>query len=264
MRIKISVPTIILNTDIRKAIHAAMQVGAQGVQFDLRTEVVAANYGDSARKQLLHHLVERNLELASGHFPLRGPLTEKDRLDQRLSALSSAITLASQLKIRRLTVRPGSIPPVGNEERETLVQIVGELVAQADKLGVVLCLLPNGDSAEELVQFVSEVSTGLVMIDADPADWVLNGLSYVSELRGIFGHIGHFEGRDAARGATGGGREVPVGRGEIRWEEVAALLTEMGYTGWINVQRTIGSDRVSDVASGVDVFRKLFIDRVMP
>jgi len=258
MRLKVSVPTVSLHKDLRQAIALAMQSGADGVQFDLRTEVVPRESGDSARRQLRHLLTERNLELASVHFPLRGPLTDRDRMDQRLAAIAEAINFASQIKVRTFTLRPGSIPPDGNPEREILIQVLNELAAQGDRLGVAISLIPSGDSAADLKQMLSQVTSGWISVDADLAEWVLNQQSCTSELRELFGSIGHIEGRDAARGYSGSGREVPLGRGEIDWDEIVALLTEMDYVGWINVTRTTGQTIADDIVRGVKFLQERF------
>ncbi|WP_437193608.1 sugar phosphate isomerase/epimerase family protein [Planctomicrobium sp. SH527] len=258
MRIRVSVPTTTFQTNLRVAIDSAMQIGADGVQFDLRSEVKPSEFGDSARRQILHYLKEHQLELASVSFPLRGPINDPDRLDQRLSAIRDAIQFASTLKVRHLTIRPGSIPPVDNKERESFIEIVKDLATLGNRFGVTLCLQPGGDSAGELIQMLNEIPTGQVEVDVDLAEWVMNDLPYRQELRDLFGKIGHLEGRDAARGLGSSGREVPLGRGEIDWEEIAALLNEMDYIGWINVQRTTGSSIQADVARGVTMMKQLF------
>ncbi|SFH87859.1 sugar phosphate isomerase/epimerase family protein [Planctomicrobium piriforme] len=258
MRIKISVATASFQMDLRMAIQRAMQMGAHGVQFDLRNELFPGAYGESARRQVLHYLAERNLEVASGHFPLRGTLMDPDRLDQRLAAVADAIEFAASLKIRRMTLRPGPLPEADSPEREDLLQALSELAGVGNRQGVTLCLMPSGDSGEALLRLLEDVKTGPVAVDADLADWVLNNQSYVQEMRTLFRFIGHIEARDAARGLGGKGREVPIGRGEIEWDEVAALLGEMDYTGWINVQRTEGNDRLGDIARGVQYLWNLF------
>ncbi len=260
MRIKISVPTNALHSDLRQALHLAVQMGVRGVQFDLRTEIVGARLGESARRQLLYELKERDLEPASGHFPLKRPLIDPEHLDQRLTAIHDAITTASQLRIRRLTLRPGDLPTADSKERETLIQILGELAGAGDRHGVILCLLPGGDPASEWKPVLKAINQGLVNIDGDFSDWVLNGLPYLGELRDYFGVLGHVEGRDATQGSGGSGREVPIGRGTVDWDEVAALLNEMDYTGWINVQRTIGTDRIGDINRGVQYLKQLFLE----
>lgn len=258
MRIRVSVPTTTFQTNLRVAIDSALQIGVDGVQFDLRNEVKPSEFGDSARRQILHYLKERELELASVSFPLRGPISDPERLDQRLSAIREAIQFASSLKVRTFILRPGSIPPADNAERESFVQILSDLATMGNRFGVSLCLHPSGDSAGELKQLLNEIPTGQIEVDADLAEWVISGLPYRQELRDLFGTIGHLEGRDAARGLGSAGREVPVGRGEIDWEEVAALLNEMDYTGWINVQRTTGTSVQADVVRGVTMMKQLF------
>ena len=108
-RLQISVSTVDFQQDIKTALHTAMSMGATGVQLDLRQEVNARDYGETARRQLLHYLQERSLQIGSAAFPLRGSIAEPDRLDERTHAVRTAVTLAGQLKIRRLCLRIGRL-----------------------------------------------------------------------------------------------------------------------------------------------------------
>lgn len=258
-RAKISIATRALLLDVKPAIHQAMLMGVQGVQFDLRNELLPRDYGETARRQLLYELSERNLQAASGHFPLRSPLIAPERMDERLAAICAAMEFAAQLKIRLLTLQIGRLPPEEDaESRAVILAVLSELAAHGNHQGVVLALLPCGESTENLGQLVSEVKTGPVTVDADLAGWVLNGQPPAQQLRALHALIGHVEVRDAVRGTGGIGREVPVGRGEIDWDEVAALLSEMEYAGWLNVDRTAGNDRAGDVGRAVQYLRQLF------
>src|SRR5690606_27636599 len=103
---------------------------------------------------------------------------------------------------------------------------------------------------------IDSVKTGPVRVDADPAVWVLNRQSHVTQLRELHDIIGHFEIRDAIHGIDGRGEEVPVGQGAIDWDELLALIGEMEYSGWLNVDRQAGPDRAGDIAAGVKFLKK--------
>ncbi|WP_437223912.1 sugar phosphate isomerase/epimerase family protein [Planctomicrobium sp. SH661] len=257
-RAKISVAMRAFSSDLRRALQTVMQIGAQGVQFDLRNDVTPAQYGDTARRQLLHYLNERGLQIASGHFPLRSPLAATERMGERIKALNDAIEFASKLKIRTLTLRAGRIPSEEDQESvKTLQGVLSELAGHGNRVGVTLSLIPCGDTAAEMRQLVDSVKTGPVTVDADLGAWVLNRQPIVAQLRELHDLIGHFEIRDAIRDYDGRGKEVPVGRGEVDWDEVAALIEEMGYNGWLNVDRQEGSDQAGDIERAVKYLKNL-------
>jgi sugar phosphate isomerase/epimerase len=142
-------------------------------------------------------------------------------------------------------------------DRELFLSVLNDLASVGNRQGVMICLIPSGDSAAEVRAVISAVKTGPVTVDADLAAWVLHNLPPASQLRELHELIGHVEIRDAVRDFDGLGKEVPIGRGEIDWDEVAALLGEMDYSGWLNVTRTSGDDRPGDIARGVKFLRNL-------
>jgi sugar phosphate isomerase/epimerase len=150
------------------------------------------------------------------------------------------------------------VPEPETAERNLLTGLLNELALGANHHGVTLCLIPSGDSAETLKHLLKQVKSGPVSVDADLANWVLAGQSVTEELRALFGWIGHLEARDAARGYGSRGQETPLGRGEIDWDEVAGLLNEMAFTGWVNVSRREGADRFGDIQRGVQFLQNLF------
>jgi len=256
-RARISLSLAALNLELRQAIETLAKWGVPGVQVDLRTELTADRFGETARRQFFHLLNERNLTLASGHFPLRNPIAAPEHLGLRLEALKSAIQFAGKLKIRRLTLRAGRIPSEEDVEGISNVHsVLSELAGAGNHHGVILCLIPCGETATELRQFIQSIQTGPVLVDADLGAWVLNRQSVPAQLRELHDLIGHVEIRDAIRDADGQGREVPVGQGEIDWEETVALLSEMGYPGWLNIDRQAGTDRRGDLSRSVDFLKK--------
>ena len=258
-RTKIAVATAAFRQDIRKSLHSAAESGAEGVQFELRNEIRIADYGETARRQLLYYLKERDLQLASTHFALRSPLLSPDSLDQRIDALKKAIEFTALLKVRCLTFRTGPLPATDSKQySDQLLPILSELAALGNHTGVVPTIIPSGDSPETFHHLTSSTITGPIGIEADLGGWVMHGQSVNTMLRELHSVIQHVQVRDAIQGIDGLGKEVPVGRGEIDWDEIAALLDEMNYTNWLTINRTAGDDRSEDITNAVTYLRNLF------
>lgn len=260
LQARISVPLLPFSEDVKTAIPLAAGCGAEGIQLDLRQQFSQREFGDTARRQVLHLMQENGLAVASGTFPLRSPLAAAERLDERLQALQQAMQLLAQFKGRSLTLRVGRVPARDDEpaERDTLITILNDLASTGNHLGVVLMLLPSGDDSAEMLSLISEVRSGPVQVAADPAGWLLHGQNPAQQLRSLHAVIGHVEVRDAVRDVDGSGREVPVGRGELDWDELAALFDEIGYHGWFHVNRTVGEQRAQDIRRAVSYLRQLF------
>jgi sugar phosphate isomerase/epimerase len=63
--------------------------------------------------------------------------------------------------------------------------------------------------------------------------------------------------RDATRIGDGTSTEVPVGRGEVAWQELLAVVHELDYRGWFCVDRTQGEDRAGDAGRAIQYLRSL-------
>jgi sugar phosphate isomerase/epimerase len=162
------------------------------------------------------------------------------------------------LRSRALTVRAGRLP----EESDAaglarLRDVLRDLSRYGNHIGVVLALTSAGDPPAVLVNLISEIKDGPLGIDFDPAGCALAGRSAAAHLREAHRGVTHVQVRDAIRDTDGTGREVPVGRGEVDWPEILALLGEIAYTGWLTVRRTSGEDVPGDCVRAVTFLRSV-------
>lgn len=243
---------------LRQSLLTAAKIGANGVQFDVKTELNPAELSETGIRQLLHYTKELNLKVASLSFASRRPLYELDRLDDRLNAVRQAMKLAYQMQTRLLTVRIGRIP--GNKdsrEFQTLSEILNDLAAYGNQVGTSLLITPSGDTAETLLDTISGVTQGPIGINFDPAVFVLSGQSPLEALRILHSVFKHVQLRDAVKDIDGNGLEVPLGDGEVKWAELLALLEEAGYRDWLTLDRTQGDDKSGDLARGIKRLRSI-------
>ncbi|MEX0702750.1 MAG: sugar phosphate isomerase/epimerase family protein [Planctomycetales bacterium] len=256
--LRIAVATHRLPGSLRQSLRAAARSGARGVQLDVRNQVQMSELGDTARRELLHHLAELGLSLASLAFPLRRPLIEEEGLDARLDALRQAMSLAFQLQAKVLTTRIGPVPAdADSPEFKLLVDVLNDLARHGNHVGTVLAIAPGRASAETLARLVERVTAGPFGIDYDPAAFIIAGHDPLAALRELHRAVVHVRVRDAIRDVDGAGIEVPVGRGEVDWPEVLALVAEMDYRGWVTVDRTAGDDPAGDVFRAVEFLQQV-------
>lgn len=257
-RFRISVATAPFRLPLKEAITAAARIGAEGVQFDLAREVTARDFGETAIRQLIHYVEERNLRIATATATLDRPLYDLEGLDARVEALRKIQELAARLKLRQLTVRVGRIPDEeSSAERSRLVEVLRDLTQSGNFLGITLCLTPSEDAAQTVQAVCQAVGEGLLAVDFDPAGAVMSRRDPVAMLRDLHEVVQHVQLRDGRCDVDGVGIEVPVGRGQVRWDELLALLDEMRFTYWCTVRRTQGDDRLGDSQRAIQAIRRI-------
>ena len=100
---------------------------------------------------------------------------------------------------------------------------------------------------------LKSVTTGPIGVNFDPAATVMSGASPSEAFAVLREFVAHVLVRDAIWGADGEGNEVPVGRGEVPWDELLFLLRESDFGGWLTVDRTQGEDRAGDAGRACNI-----------
>ena len=254
----IAVATRRFQQPLKQSLQTAAQMGAGGVQLDVRNELKPSELSDTGCRQLLHYLDELTLDVSSLNFASQRRLFDLDRLEVRLEAVRTAMQLAYQMQARILTVQIGRIPQdPESPDSQMLSEILNDLTKFGNHIGCTLLITPSGDSAESLLQLISTVTQGPIGINFDPALFIFSGHNPLEALRVLHPSFMHLQVRDAVSDIDGNGLEVPVGRGEVDWDEFLALLEEAGYQGWLTVDRTQGDDKTGDIARTVQFLRNM-------
>jgi sugar phosphate isomerase/epimerase len=235
-----------------KTLLRVAESGAAGIEINAREGLKPTDLSETGRRQLLHRIDELNLSVASLSFPTRGSLQEPMRLDERIDAVKQVMQFAYQLKSRVVTVRLGPIPAEReSEEYGVLQDILNDLARFGNRVGVTLALTPTRDAAETVAELLSSVTEGPIGVNFDPAVLVMARHNPLAAIAPLHNFITHVQVRDAVQDVDAQGTEVAVGRGEVVWDELLALIDETGYRGWFSIDRTSGSDRAGDAIRAV-------------
>ena len=260
-RMKLGVACRVFDGNVKQALNHAADLGLAGVQIDARNEMRAQDVSNTGRRQFLHWLSERGLQVGSVTFPLRRRLHDPDQISRRIEALKAAMSYTYELGSSILTVPIGRVPHPEDDTPafDALVEVLNDLASHGNRVGTTLSITPGADNAATLQKLLDRVQQGPIGIDLDPASAILAGESAVQVYRALYQFVTHVRVRDAQRDLDGMGQETPVGMGAVTWDELLSLLDEAAFSGWLMVDRTSGSNRSRDAAHAVHYIRNLGI-----
>ena len=250
-------PTRLFEGTLRAKVERAAALRVSGLQLDLRHEVHPGELSETGRRHFRQVLGEHGMTLAGGVFPLRRSLSDEQGLEERVAGTVAAIRFAAELKLDSLILRPGPLPPADGPGRPLLVEVLNDLARAAEHVGVTVALTNGREQPEDFAALLAAVSAGFLGVNLDPAALVMAGLDPAAAARVLHDRLRHVRLRDGQTDADGAGTEVPVGRGEVEWQELFATLVEAEFDGWLTPDRTAGEDPVGDAVRAVSRLRDL-------
>jgi L-ribulose-5-phosphate 3-epimerase len=257
-RFKLGVVLEPLGLPPRQALQAAAKLGVAGVQADAIGDLAPDKLGDTGRREFRTLLKGFDLELAALNCPLRRGLDSAENQQQRIEHVRKVMQLAFDLGARKVVVPLPRVPTDAAAPRAvTLREALLDLGGFGDRIGTQLCLEAGLDAGDKVRDYLGTFDNGGLAVTFDPANFLLNGFDPLASLSALGGRVAYTQARDA-RTATvsGGGKEVPVGSGDIEWMIYVATLESVDYRGFLAVDRETGDNRPADVASGVKFLRR--------
>lgn len=273
-----------------EGIRASRRCGAQGVQLYAWNELNPMTISDSMVQQLRATAKEQEQEITA----LCGELGEIAPGGQGLEIaaenppkveyLKRVMDLAAQLDCRVVTSHIGIIPQEEKGERyEAMLSSCRELGEYAARQNCWFAIETGPEPITRLSRFV-DACGGRVAINYDPANLVM--VTADDEVQGVL-HAGkrivHTHAKDGVlkqyvgpekvyRAFAQGGiealqdmpryfSETPLGKGAVRWVPYVQALMDVGYDGYLTIEREVSKDAASDIIQAV-LFLKEIIDQV--
>ncbi len=162
------------------------------------------------------------------------------------------VKIASRAGLDLVSFHAGFIPEEpGDPERTKLIARLREIADLFSAGGVHIALETGQESAETLLDALTELNHPNVGINFDPANMILYDKGDpVEALRLLGPHVAQIHIKDALPTTTPGswGSEVPVGTGAVDWDaffEIAFALTPAVN---LIIEREAGDDRINDIS----------------
>ena len=273
---KIGVISDCFKKDTESAIRLASQMGFHGIQIYATTgefspEVLTEE--DVARYNGL--LLELGLEISAlcGDMGGHGFEIAKDN-PERIEKTKAIIDLATKLGTKVVTTHIGVIPEDTEcEKYKVMLDALKACGEYAESCGVTLAIETGPECAPILSKFVNAAGNG-VGVNLDPANFVMvTGQDPAEAVRLLGKKIVHTHLKDGKmlkktdpvkiynHFAEGGIEalnvadyfiETPVGEGDVDFDEYVAALKEIGFDGYLTIERETGADPIGDIALARD------------
>jgi sugar phosphate isomerase/epimerase len=248
-----------LGLPLRRALQEVQRLGVSGVQLDAVGDLRPQGLSQTGRRDLRYLLRSHDLELTAIGCPLRHGLDTPENQEQRIDHIKQVMNLSFDLGPRITIIQAGQVRA---DEQSSANQLLSEALLTlgqfGDRVGVTLALETGLEAGEVLGQFLARFDTGSLGVNLDPANLLMHDFDPMAGTRALAGRIVHVHAKDARQmSASRSVQEVPLGHGDIDWLGYLGLLEEIGYRGWLTIEREGGLDRVQDVVEGVAFLKRL-------
>ena len=256
-RIKIGLSLKSLGVPFRRALLEAQKLGVSGVELDAAGDFAPKTLSQTGRRELGHLLRSHNLELAALGCLLRRGLDVAENQQQRIDHIREVLSLSYDLGPRLVVVHAGKIPEKEDDARAPFMKEgLTALGQHGDRVGALLALETGLESGAVLKQYLDRFDCGSLGASFNPGNLLINGHNPMESARALGTRLVYAHATDA-RQASAGKSLVPLGRGDIDWLEMLATLEEIGYHGWLIVDREAGLYALPEAAAGVKFLRRL-------
>lgn len=254
---------IILGTlgtgSLRRDLQRAMAIGAHGVQlWIVDNELDPKHLTGTGRQELADYMESLGLERSALCGDIGG-FADSATVDQRVARTKTMFDLCVDLKTPILTTHIGIVP----EDRDSkayaaLVDAVREVANYAARRDCCFATETGPESGEHLAAFLKAVESAGAKVNYDPANLCMNGFDHLNDARMLREYIVHTHAKDGIyrSGAEGQYQEVPLGKGDVDFPEYLAILREIGYSGYLTIERECGDDPVADIVEAVTFLKK--------
>lgn len=274
-KMKIGVLADSFRLDTRQAIAKAMELGAEGVQlYAVEGAMAPWNMPPGKRRELLDFVKSQGLVVSAlcgdlGGYGFTCPAENPIRIERSKQIMD----LARDLDCRIVTTHIGVIPADPDHPRRAILREACEkLGTYADQAGAIFAIETGPETAGVLKGFLDSLSCHGVRVNLDPANLLLvtgddaadaaitlgSTIVHTHAKDGILLRIGRPEQFYTTYGEEAEvvdeaeyGVETPLGEGQVDFDRYLEALAEIGYDGFLTIEREVGEFPEKDIRMAV-------------
>ncbi len=261
-----------------EAIKKAAEVGAQGVQlYCTKGEMAPEALTPSKRIELKKHIEACGLKVSALCGDIGG-FAYKEKNPERIERSKRIIDLAKDMDTNVVTTHIGVVPTDKNHDRYKIMQEACHALAEyADSVEAHFAVETGPETSANLKGFLDSLGSRGVGVNLDPANLVMvTGDDPVQAVYNLKDYIVHTHAKDGRQnfyvdpeiiyGMVPNGEvptnnsfiEVPLGEGSVNWKEYLTALEDIGYKGFLTIEREVGEQPEADIRKAVS-FLKGFV-----
>ena len=277
---KIGVITDCFQKTHEEGIKKAAELGLGGVQIYATTGEFSPALSVEQKAEYKKLLQNNGLVVSAlcGDMGGYGFEIAEDNAD-RVEKTKGIIDLAVEFGTSVVTTHIGVIPEDKAHPRyKIMLDALTECGIYAKERGVTLAIETGPEKAKTLLAFLQDTKGG-VGVNLDPANFTMvTNQDAVEAVYLLKDYIVHTHAKDGvildltqdpaavyhafavggvdALNACAGFKEVPLGQGGVDWKGYLKALKEIGYQGFLTIERECGDNPEEDIRLAVDFLRK--------
>lgn len=283
---KIGVIVDSFGVGVTEGLKKAKEVGAEGVQiYAVSGEMDPAVLTPAKRKELRSYIDGLGLEISAFCGDLAGHgFQDAEANPEKIEKSKRILDLAVELGSNVVTTHIGIVPDDKNGRIYNAMQeACEELGVYAKSMNAYFAIETGPEPAAHLKSFLDTLSTNGVSVNFDPANMVMvtgddpvEGVKLLKDYlvhthvkdgrrmrpvdpRDVYGFLGYgaMDHEKIAEMASSGAafEELPLGEGNVDFPAYFAALQEIGYKGYLTIEREVGTNPAEDIRKAVEFIR---------
>lgn len=262
--------------ETKEAVNAAVKIGAKGLQMYATEGIYSPeNLTPSKRRELLDLVKSNGLVFSALCGDLGHGFINRELNPSLIEKSKRILDLAKELETDVVTTHIGVIPADKNHDRYKIMQeACFELSRYADSLDAHFAIETGPEIAVTLKAFLDDLGSTGVAVNLDPANFVMvTGDDPVQAVYTLKDYIVHTHAKDGKKlrecnpeviyriideEAHSGDAyiELPLGEGDVDFDKYLAALDDIGYKGFLTIEREVGENPSADISRAAEFLKK--------
>lgn len=264
-------------TDMLTALDKAAALGAKGIQvYATRGEMSPEKLDAQKRKEFLKAVKGHGLTVSALCGDLGKGFVNPELNPGLIEQSKRILDLAKDLETDVVTTHIGVVPEDSAHPRYAVMQeACGQLAAYADEMQAHFAIETGPEKAATLRKFLDGLHSTGVAVNLDPANFVMvTGDDPVQAVYTLKDYIVHTHAKDGRRLAVRDPEvlygmvesemlndpsyiELPLGEGDVDFPNYLKALHEIGFKGFLTIEREVGDDPEKDIGAAVKFLESL-------
>ena len=266
--------------EFKDAIETAAQLGAKGLQmYCTNGEHAPENMNSAKIKEVMDIVKSNGLIFSAICGDLGQGFGDPEKNKVNVEKSKRIMELAKELDCNIVPTHIGVVPSDKNHDRYKIMQeACKELADFADSLDAHFAIETGPETSAVLKGFLDSLGSKGVAVNLDPANLAMvTGDDPVGAVYNLKDYIVHTHAKDGVKlkdsnpefiyhvvhpipeeYAHGGYfEEVPLGTGSVPFDKYLAALEDVGYKGFLTIERECGDNPTADIKTAVEYLNKI-------
>ncbi len=268
------------NLPFEQALKEAVKCGAKGIQMYATTgEHAPENMNTAKRREILDMVKSSGLCFSAICGDLGCGFGNAEKNPELIEKSKRIVDLALELETNVVTTHIGVVPSDKNHERYKVMQEACKKLAEyADSVKAHFAIETGPEKSATLKSFLDSLGSRGVAVNLDPANLVMvTGDDPVRAVHNLKDYIVHTHAKDGLKlkesnpeyiyqivhpvppeiAAMKFFEEVPLGTGGVDFKAYLKALEEIGYKGFLTIEREVGDNPTRDINTAADYLRDI-------